>query len=138
MRMHKSLTLRTNSLLAGLWAALLVLMSLLNWPQPMLPIAIGAISGFLAGWLQGRGVLEHAVQLQSAQSSTEVRAIMVSSLPGKLSIRLLWITGLGALLWAATTDAGNLFGLWIPVYAAFALVREVTALPAIAKLNKMA
>ncbi len=135
--MHKSLTVRANILLALLWAGLFVLAVAAKGPPAPGPVMTAALLGLFSGWLQGRAVAANAGRLGGAKSAMDVRRIMISTFPGKLSILLLWATGSAAFLWALVIDAENLLELWVPVYAAFALVREVVVLPALAHLKRM-
>lgn len=113
-------------------------MLFMHWPQLLIPTAVTFILGIAAGWLQARALTVSSLQFREAKTVAQVRQVMVSTGPGKCSIALLWITGIGIVVWALFSNPGNAFVLWVSAYASFAFARELVALPAIVRLERQA
>ena len=111
-------------------AALLFCFLPTNAPSKIL-ITGFAIAGLLAGLLQASAMRRHSFKFQTAGTARQVRAALISSMPGKFSIALLWLTAF--VLIAFLVHGGEYANIQTAVgsYAAFCLVREIAALPAL-------
>lgn len=111
----------------GLVAATLVLFS---HPRPLLPVALGILAGVVSGALQRRSVHLSPGAFAQAKSALEVRRAFMSNQPGKLSIKLLWVSGI-VLLAVAFVGVGSPPIRLIAGYASFMVAREVVSFGAI-------
>ncbi len=96
--MHYTLTPRGNAALVVLMAVALLACFLAGGGPSLVILAAFFSAGALAGLLQNISLRRHAVQFQSAKSALQVRAALVSSVPGKVSVALLWLSGLFLIL----------------------------------------
>src|SRR5262245_54189540 len=92
-KIHFTLTARFNVSL--IMATALVALGLLLFlrPRPVLPVAIGLAAGVATGVLQRISVRSSRSDFARSHTAIEVRRAFMSNRPGKLSIGLLWATG---------------------------------------------
>ena len=134
--MHFTLTSRGNALIGSLWCAVLAVSAVLE-PRASAAIVIAfAIVGLAAGLFQGRAIRENSTLLVAAVTSRDVRKVLVSSSPGKLSVALLWIVGAAILVLLFRGGEYGTLSTAIGSYAAFSLAREMASLPAVVALAK--
>jgi hypothetical protein len=129
--MHYTLTPRGNAALMALMAIVLLICFLSGEGPALFILVVFIVAGAFAGFLQNIALRRHTSQFQSANSALQVRAVLVSSVPGKISVVLLWAVGLALILMlfyggqyaTIQTVAGS--------YAVFSLVREGVAFQAL-------
>jgi hypothetical protein len=102
----------------------------------MAVIAAFAFGGLLAGLFQYSALRRHGSQFQAADTALQVRAALISSAPGKASIALLWLAAFALVVLLVFGGSHATIQTIVGSYAAFALVREVTALPGLFALNR--
>jgi hypothetical protein len=135
--MHYTLTLRGNVILIVLWIAAVAVIVI---TRPLLSVQITvvfAVLGVIAGMLQSKALQVNAMEFLVAKTAKQVRAAIVSSLYGKLSIAVLWITGLAL---ASLLIYGGNFSTWqnvVVCYAVFSITRELKSLSSVVALSKL-
>lgn len=134
--MHKTLTIRSNIVLAVLWAGLLAAMLWLAWPLAVPSTGVTFAIGGVAGLAQAQALTASAGAFRNAGSATEVRKVMMQTRAGRLSIMLLWAACAAAVVWALAFGASKAFPVALSAYAAFALARELVSLPGLVRLAK--
>jgi hypothetical protein len=134
---HKSLTPRFNVTLIAIWLVVLGVALAMAWQRSLLLVCITLSLGVVAGLLQARALSATPDTFRSAGTAMEVRRALVSTLPGKLSIILLWGTGAAALVWAVVADPSNPILIWLAGYASFSVARESCTLPAVLRLSQL-
>ena len=134
-KLHFSLTARFNVFLiiaTGLVASLLVL---LLRPRPVVPVAIGLVAGAVTGALQRLSIRTSPADFARSQTALEVRRALMSNRPGKLSIAVLWATGV-VLLIVALTRASSPLLEFAAGYASFMLARETLSFGVLAETQR--
>jgi hypothetical protein len=101
-----------------------------NGPS-LVVLAAFMTAGTLAGLLQNIALRRHASRFQSANSARQVRAALVSSVPGKASVALLWFAGVALILLLVYGGQYATIQTIVGAYAAFSFVREASAYPAL-------
>lgn len=133
--MHYTLTPRGNAALVALMAIAL-LVCLFTGNGPSLEILAGfAAAGVFAGLLQHTALRRHASQFQTAGSALQVRAVLLSSVPGKASVALLWLAGFALVLLLVYGGQYATIQTIVGSYAGFSLAREAATLPALFALR---
>jgi hypothetical protein len=129
--MHYTLTPRGNAVLMVLMSAALLACFFSDSSPSKVVLTAFAIAGLLAGLLQASAIRRHSFKFQTADTARQVRAALISSTPGKISIALLWLTAF--VLIAFLVHGGEYANIQTAVgsYAAFCLAREIAALPAL-------
>jgi hypothetical protein len=94
-------------------------------------LAVFMVAGAFAGLLQNIALRRHATQFQSANSALQVRAALVSSVPGKASVALLWLSGLSLILLLVNGGQHSTIQTIVGAYATFSFVHEAAAFPAL-------
>ena len=89
------------------------------------------VAGAFAGLLQNNALRYSVSQFQSATSALQVRAALVSSASGKGSVALLWLNGVALVLLLIYGGQYATIQTIVGAYAAFSLVREAAAFPAL-------
>lgn len=134
--MHYTLTPRGNSVLIALMAiALLGCFVLGESPAPVV-IAVFAVGGAIAGFLQKKALNRDAQKFQNASTAREVRAVLISSVTGKASIMLLWLAGISLIFLIVLGRGSVSVQTVVGAYAVFSLAREIVALPALFNLKR--
>ena len=103
---------------------------LFSHPRPFLSVALGILAGVVTGALQRRSVRLSPGAFAQAKSALEMRRAFMSNQPGKLSIRLVWGTGI-VLLVVAFVQMGSPPISLIAGYASFMVARELVSFGAI-------
>jgi hypothetical protein len=136
--MHKSLTPRFNLICVALYLSLLSLVLILtSWQQSIRLIFIALLVGAVAGVLQARAMAVRPKQFLTSGTTMDVRRAILASMPGKLSLVLLWGTAASSLVWAIRSNPSNPFFIWIAGYTSFAVARDLCALRAVFRLNRL-
>jgi hypothetical protein len=86
--------------------------------------------------LQGKAIRERSEQFRSASTARQVRAALVSSVDGRISIAILWLVGIGLVVLLSQGNEYSSFQNVLGSYSAFALARELTSTPAIMRINE--
>lgn len=102
--MHAMLSRWFNVVVALLWGSLLIVLLQSTRPFPTIELSVGMLLGLIAGYLQNRAI--------SAR---------------KAPLVLMWVNGVGLLLWAMAFAPDMFLGAWLVGVAAFGLARELTA-----------
>ena len=129
--MHYSLTRRANLALAVLWLVMLSAVVIAAKGMSLAVVAGCGVAGVIAGRLQDRALRQEKERFLKTSSAREVRAVLTSVLPGRLSIYVLWTTAAALFLTIILVGSALSWGTPIGGYAAFALMRDLAALPAI-------
>jgi hypothetical protein len=132
--MHVTLSRWANVGVALLWALVLVATLHTTRPFPAVEFILGLLLGLAAGHLQDRAISARPREFLAAQSAQGVRRAMVAVASGKASILLMWLNGVGLLIWAMAFAPDMFLGAWLSGIAAFGLAREVAAFPAVVRL----
>jgi len=132
---HFTLNRRVNLGFIVVWGLGAALLIILGRPRPLLTVVIGAVSGLAAGLLQ-RGSMRSSPSLfAEAQSALDVRRAFMSNVPGKLSVALLWVTGL-SLIVVGVAGPGAPLVAFSAGYFSFMFVREVTTFSAVRTIDQ--
>ena len=132
---HRSLSVNTNIVLVLIWLLVLALSIKFLDPFPV-PIVVGMLlCGAIAGWLQRVAIRRNIEQFRNSHSLMEVRRAMTVSREGRPALWLMWITVLLMVALVLTHRAEP--NVLICGYAAFALAREVIALPELTRLKRL-
>ena len=107
-----------------------------SWPTAFPLVCVTLPLGILAGASQTRALAANREAFRSSQTALEVRRALVSTRAGKLSVVLLWGTGILALVWAIAVRPSNPVVVWLAGQASFSLARECCSLPALVRLAK--
>lgn len=134
-RMHTTLARRTNILFCGIWAVAaltaLTISKSLPIPQLVAALALGASAGFL----QTAALRRNSDVFRSTSSAMAVRRALMKSVPGKLSITLLWanLASMVILFWPPVSlqAIAGFYGC----LCSFSLARDLIALPAVWSLG---
>lgn len=129
--MHYTLTPLGNTALMAIMAAALLVCFLTGNGPSLAILAAFMVAGGLAGLLQNIALRRHASQFQSASSALQVRAALVSSVPGKASVALLWLAGVALILLLINGGQYASIQTIVGAYASFSLVRDAAAFPAL-------
>lgn len=81
--------------------------------------------GAFAGVLQARALAARRGEFLTSRTAMDVRRAALASVPGKLSIVLLWGTGVAALVWAIHSNPRNPFFIWLAGYTSFSMARDL-------------
>lgn len=129
--MHYTLKPCGNTALMALMALVLIA-CFLSGEGPSLRILVVFVAmGAFAGLLQNIALRRHASQFKSASTALQVRAVLVSSVPGKISVALLWVVGLAQILLLLNGGQYATIQTVVGSYAVFSLVREGVAFQAL-------
>jgi hypothetical protein len=134
-RMHASLSVRTNALLICLYSTVLVASVLVSSKFPLYPLIPFVACGFVAGVLQNRAISASPTVFRTAETWLAVRGLLMCSLPGRLSIWLLWANGVGTLCFIAFGGAVASVTTVFGSYASFGLARELATFQSVRTLN---
>ncbi len=129
--MHYTLTPRGNAALMALMAAALLACFLTGNGPSLAILAVFMVAGAFAGLLQNIALRRNVSQFQSASSAFQVRAVLVSSFPGKASVALLWLSGLALILLLVNGGQHATIQTIVGAYATFSFARETAAFPAL-------
>lgn len=129
--MHYTLTPRGNAALMALMAAVLLTCFFTGNGPSLIVLAAFMAAGTLAGLLQSIALRRHASRFQSANSARQVRAALLSSVPGKASVALLWFAGVALILLLVYGGQYATIQTIVGAYATFSFVREAAAFPAL-------
>ena len=88
--MHYSLTRRANLALAVLWLVMLSAAVIAAQGTSLAVVAGCGVAGVIAGRLQDRALRQEKERFLKTSSAREVRAVLTSVLPGRLSMYVLW------------------------------------------------
>jgi len=125
-KLHLTLTARFNvSLIVAAGIVALILVLLLR-PRPVVPVAIGLVSGVVTGALQRISIRRSPAEFARSETALAVRRAFMSNRPGRLSSALLWATGI-ALLVVALIRASHPFLDFAAGYASFMFAREAVS-----------
>lgn len=133
--MHYTLTPRGNTVLMAIMAAALLACFLTGNGPSLAILAAFMVAGGVAGFLQNIALRRHARRFQSASSALQVRAALVSSVPGKASVALLWFAGVALILLLIYGGQYATIQTIIGAYASFSLIRDAAAFPALFALG---
>jgi hypothetical protein len=128
---------RFNSILIAVWALAAAVLLCVVRPRPILPAAVGAAAGLLAGLLQRKSVRSAPAIFARARSALDVRRAFMSTGAGRLSIAMIWVAGL-VLAAIALVQGGNVLLGFVAGYASFLFVRELVSVRAIAEVRRNA
>jgi hypothetical protein len=133
--MHFIVTKRGIACQVLLWCGLVTGCFLFPPRLSLALAAIFALMGLGAGMLQGSSIRQRRAQLLAARTAGQVRAAMVSTLPGKISVTMLWLVGIALIVLLfqgnEVSTLQNVFGS----YGSFALARELSSLRAVINLS---
>jgi hypothetical protein len=93
---------------------------------------LAAVAGAAAGDLQARSIRSAPQTFRDAQTAVDVRAALMSTLPGRLAVIAQWV--LLPLLVAVAWWAGNIVAGALGGFALFMAMRDAVALRAVAWL----
>jgi hypothetical protein len=133
--MHSSLTVRTNALLMCLYSTVLVASVVASSKSPSYLLVPFVACGFVAGVLQSKAIAASPTAFRTAETWVAVRRFLVRSVPGKLSIWLLWANGIGTLCLIAFGGAIASPTTVLASYASFGLARELATFRSVRMLN---
>jgi hypothetical protein len=135
---HTSLLPKSNLVLLAVWAATVVIVSLVAPTTPWLLLGLGGFFGLCSRLLQIRALRESKSALITTQTAMDVRRALSSSRYGRLYLYALW-GAVVLLLFAAyyLQTGGAHFGA-LAGYAAFAALRELLTLRSIYELQALA
>lgn len=133
--MHYTLTPRGNGILMALMATVLVACVVTDSGSSLLVLAGFAATGLVAGLLQSIALRRYASQFQTAGSALQVLAVLVSSVPGKVSVALLWLACTAMLLLIFYGGQYATIPAVIGSYAGFSLAREAASFSALFALQ---
>ncbi|WP_457352337.1 hypothetical protein [Roseateles sp. P5_D6] len=134
--MHKSLTPRANLLLIAGWLAVTAVAIYLGWPEARYATMLTFCIGSFAGAAQAQALSLVAEELKQTESAMQVRKTLYATKGGRLSVLLLWAVSVSALIWAFAMGVDKGLILFVASYSAFALARELVALPAVFRLQR--
>jgi phage-related holin len=129
--MHYTLTPRGNAALMALMAMVLLSCFLFGEGPSLFILVVFVLVGAFAGLLQNIVLRRYSSQFQSANTALQVRAVFVSSVPGKISVVLLWVVGLALILMLFYGGQYATIQTVVGSYAVFSLVREGVAFQAL-------
>jgi len=132
---HLTLDARFNAALIVVWALAAGALLYLARPRPLLLSGVGAAAGLVAGILQRKSVRLAPASFAEAKSAVEVRRAFKSNPPGRLSIGMVWITGIGLLAIALLQEGNALLG-FVAGYVSFMFAREIVAFQALAGMRR--
>jgi hypothetical protein len=125
---------RFNALMVAILFGILSLALLISWHKALTLVCVTVPLGLLAGVLQARALAANPGGFRSSETAMDVRRALLSTSAGKLSIVLLWGTGILALVWAVAVNPSNPILIWVAGQASFSLARECCSLPALVRL----
>lgn len=131
--MHASLTITANLIAQSLSGAILAAALLVLKPVHAEIALLSLMLGAAAGWLQSRTLHGSPAPFRAATSSSQIRALLTASAPGRGSIGLMWLNGLSALALMAVGFMPPAAA--VAACASFTLARELVCLPAIRALS---
>ncbi len=133
--MHYTLTPRGNVMLMALMATVLAVCIFTGSGPSLLVLAGFAVGGVIAGLLQNNALRRHTRQFQTASSALQVRVVLISSVPGKGAVALLWLAGVTLLLLLIYGGQYATIQTVVGSYAVFSLAREAASFPALFALR---
>jgi hypothetical protein len=136
--MHKSLTPGFNVILIIIITGVLAIALVLSWRHALMLIYVTVPLGIAAGVAQVRALAANPEGFRSSKTAIEVRRALLSTASGKLSVVLLWGTGVFALIWAIAVNPSNPIIVWLAGQASFSLARECCSLPSLLRLAAQA
>jgi len=135
--MHSSLTIKGNVALLLLWCTVLVACFLASPPPSLIVLAPFLVCGLVAGLLQWQAMRGALSELKAVATARQIRRVLVLTRAGKLSVLLLWCSGLAALGLAMRGGVSASLQSVVAAYAVFSFAREVAALPLVFKLARV-
>jgi hypothetical protein len=135
--MHKSLTRRNSIILITMWGVGAAVFFAMHPAQALLPAAAGLAAGLVAGLLQARAIASAPAAFAATATASDVRRQFVASLPGKLSVAVMWAGAL-VIAWLTWRFSLAFFGATFGAgYLTLMFVRDVVTLPALARIADM-
>jgi len=132
--LHPTLRTGVNAGFIVLWIALGTLAYFASTPRPNVLVAFGLVAGGVIGLLQSAAVRSQASLLKDARTAIDIRRVLMSCKPGRISIILQWVSVAGLFaLWVATD--GRSFTGALAGYLALTATRELFGIRAIYWLN---
>jgi hypothetical protein len=117
-RLHASLRVGTNLVLAGLWLVGLVGLVVVQREVPWTLISLGLASGVIQGVLQGRAIRDETARFRAARTALEVREALRSTASGRAQIKILWASLAIYLVVALVRSAPTLSSTELGVFSA--------------------
>jgi hypothetical protein len=130
--LHSSLTVRSNLVTIGAAALVAAGTAMLPGPSPVVAWTLAAIFGVVAGITQALTLRAVPERFRAADSSVEVRRVLMSRTSGRLAVLAQWIL-VAVLIAVALSGAVSMAGA-LGGYAVFVGVRDVVALKAVVDL----
>jgi hypothetical protein len=134
--MHSSLTTRTNVLLLGLYAAVIIACVIAAPSRQLVLLTPFAFGGFIAGALQAKAVSASPSVFRGAESWSAVRRALGGSLPGKFSLVFLWLNGAVILCLLILGKGRFALPTLLSAYASFGAARELATFRSVRMLNE--
>lgn len=136
-KMYWALTVRANTILVASYVALLAAILLISAPPSLLVLIPFPLVGCGIGLYQGRALLTAPAMFMRSKSAREFRTALLSTSYGKISIGLLWLSGL--MLLGLVFLAPQAVSVSTVVSAALLSVlgRELVSLPAVKRLEEL-